>query len=214
MKHLEGIKAISFDFDGTLADSQPAKRAAWREIFEDRNPNDDVVLQKAVDDKVGNRVRILTTTFTNLGEPVEQIPALVSKYSEKFDLAIQRLIIERGLFSGTREMLETLTKTHALYVNSATPLDSVLRLCASLDITSYFRNIYGGPATKIDNYKKIIIAENIMPDELLMISDDVDDMNSAVEFGAKFVGIPNNDNKWIADAIKHPLIAKVADIIV
>ncbi len=214
MKFLEGIKAIAFDFDGTLADSQPAKREAWRVIFDDRPAEHGVVLQKAVDDKVGDRYKILTVTFTNLGEPVEQIPALVAKYSGKFDAAIQRLVVERGLFTGTLAMLQRLHKDMPLYVNSATPEASIVKLCASFGITSYFRGTYGNPATKIDNYKKIVAEHKIAPHELLMVGDGLDDAASAAEFGAKFVGIPNGDNKWAAGAVSHPLVAKVADIIV
>ncbi len=213
MKHLEGIKAIAFDFDGTLADSQPAKREAWRVVFADRDKRDDAVLQKAIDDKVGDRFKILTATFTNLGESAEQIPVLVAKYSAKFDEALQKLVIERGLFPGTLDMLQKLHKTHALYVNSATPEASIVKLCASFGVASYFRATYGNPATKIDNYKKIAVSENIAPHEMLMVGDGLDDASSAQEFGARFVGIPNNDNKWSVDAVKHPLVAKVADII-
>ena len=214
MRYFEGIRAVVFDFDGTLADSQPAKRAAWRVIFDDRPQSHDVVLQKAVDDKVGDRYKILTATFTNLGEPMAQIPALVAKYSEKFDAAIQRLVIERGLFPGTLEMLRGLHKNVPLYVNSATPEASIVKLCASFGITPYFRGTYGNPATKIDNYKKIAAAHDIAPAELLMVGDGLDDAAIAAEFGAKFVGIPNNDNKWVAGAVPHPLVSKVADIII
>lgn len=214
MKHLEGIKAIAFDFDGTLADSQPAKRAAWRVVFDDRPAAHDAVLQKAVDDKVGDRYKILTATFTNLGEGAEAIPALVAKYSEKFDAAIQRLVIERGFFPGTLDMLQKLSKTHPLYVNSATPEASIVKLCQSFGVAHYFKGTYGNPATKIDNYKKIIAAHGIAPAELLMVGDGLDDASSAAEFGARFVGIPNGDNKWTAENVKHPLVSKVADIII
>lgn len=213
MEHLHGIKAIAFDFDGTLADSNVVKRLAWRSVFTDRSEQHNEVLQRIVDAKVGDRFKILEETFIALKEPADSIQMLVERYAAVYEQLVQSDIFKSGLFPGTLEMLQKFTSRIPLYINSATPETPLIKIISALNIANYFKGIYGGPSTKIENLNRISLREGVSPSEILMVGDGFDDLSGARESGCVFVGIANQSNDWARGATQHSVISRVDELV-
>jgi phosphoglycolate phosphatase-like HAD superfamily hydrolase len=206
---MDNIKILVFDFDGTLADSNAVKRNAWRKVFDDRPKEQDLELQKNVDAEIGDRYKILSATFSAVGETSENISGLVKKYADKFNSLVQTGIAGAGLFPGVLEMLADLKKTHKLYLNSATPIVALKTAAQNLKINNYFEGLFGSEFSKVENLRQIADLEKCEPWQMIMIGDGRDDLAGAREFGCDFIGIANESNNWDKEDIGYPVVKNI-----
>jgi phosphoglycolate phosphatase-like HAD superfamily hydrolase len=70
--------------------------------------------------------------------------------------------------------------------------------------------VYGGYGEKIANLRAILAREVILPDELVMIVDGVDDWDAANTIGCRFIGVPDGT----LDSVSYdgPLVGDFDDL--
>lgn len=205
------IRAIVFDFDGTLADSKSVKRDAWRSVFSDRSGADDAVLQHQVDIGIGDRYDILRRTLTLRGVQGMALKKLVDHYADCYGGLVQVGIRKRGLFPGVVQVLDRLHKTYPLYINTTTPDASMRQTLTAFRLTRYFhRRVLGSTSgLKEDNLQRVIHELKLEPSEALMVGDEEGDLAATEAVGARFVGIADHVNRWSVDHFPHPLLKSV-----
>mgnify|MGYP001605815520 FL=1 len=132
------------------------------------------------------------------------------KYAVVFNEVVQYGLANIGFIPGTAETLEQLAQRYRLYVNSATPEDALQQTCRNLGIDKYFEDIYGTPATKEENLRKVMARDTLSGEEILMVGDGEGDRNAAVSCQCFFVGISNEWNGW--KGTPFPLIERIGEI--
>src|SRR3989344_6767593 len=120
-------KIVVFDFDGVIVDSNHVKRNAWFEIFPDSFSISRGQIEETLERMGGyTRFGILRDIFSKKGiGDHEKIETLVNEYAQKFDEQVQSGII---FMPEVKETLPRLAAQAVLYVNSATPHESLRTL--------------------------------------------------------------------------------------
>lgn len=194
------VRVIVFDFDGVLVPgSEAVKRAAWVHVFASRGERAVTHAQEYVTAYMngkGDRFDIIRSVLTRLGEMVENMDEAVGKLSSVFDDFVQKGIADLAVSGATVKVLQDLSSTHTLYVNSATPEVSLIRTIEQLGIRQYFKGVYGRPHTKVSNLVRIGDEAGVSKDEMLFVGDSSGDLFAAREFGCSFIGLANDENGW------------------
>lgn len=111
----------------------------------------------------------------------------------------------------TKDALRKLKERYPLYINSATPDDSLRTTLSLLGIETFFRGIYGGSLGKVENLRLIAHREGVRPDEMIFVGDSAGDMHAAHEFGCHFLAFARiTPLPW---AVTVPTVSSIAEII-
>ena len=193
-------QVVVLDFDGVIVDSNRLKREAFVGLFP--RTEETASLIRSVLDREGPKSRfdILRAILRALGEPNGAVEERVSYYAERYNEEVQRGIAGMGLIPGVGETLRTLSRAYPLYLNSGTYEPALRESVANLNITRFFRAVYGGPAAKADILRKIMAAEKVAGREVAVIGDGEEDRRSALECECLFIGVANEFNGWMAES--------------
>ena len=127
----------------------------------------------------------------------------VAKYSLVYRDEVEKGILRNGFLPGAKEALENLSGNFPLYVNSATPHESLLSVVEKINAAKYFKNIFGRSLSqenhtqydlKVENLREISKLENLSPKEILMVGDAEADEKAAQIFGCKFFKVDSSAN--------------------
>lgn len=179
---------FAFDFDGTLVNSNAIKRAAYDEVLADvaggpvtvarilrESPRDD---RHAVFRKVAEALR---------AEGAPSLPPAEVWIASYSGLCEERVTACPAIPHAV-EVLESLAACHPLYVVSATPEDALVRIVHARGWQGFFRGVYGGPRTKVENLHRVACQEALAPERLVYVGDGAVDREAAETFGCRFLG--------------------------
>ena len=204
------IKAIAFDFDGVIVDSNRLKYDAWFRLFPESEGISVELIQSVLSRIKQTRYDILREIFTQAGRTPQEAGDKVTEYAEHYNTLVQRAIAAGGLIEGVQEGLAALSPHYALYINSATPEEALRQAVARARIDPLIKIAYGTPATKEENLTSIMRKENISNNEIIMVGDGENDYHAAQAIGCFFIGVSNESNNW-ADT-QFPLVTDLRQI--
>lgn len=188
------IRVVVFDFDDTLVRSERVKEEAYVEVFRRLPGAKNFVHEYLAAHREENRFQKITGLVGLLGErgvlPKDEKGALAARYVNEYTVATERAVVAAADMPGARGCLASLVSSHALYVNSATPQDSLNRIVEARGLGEFFRRIYGAPpGTKEEHLGEILAAERAAPIETVVVGDSVKDYDAAHVHGCHFVGV-------------------------
>jgi len=206
MAGYDTIKIIVLDFDNCLIlneetgeGSEEIKDRAWFDVFSEYEPD---VLAPILDEEKlkviggkGDRKDIVEQILKRFEYSESEISDEAIRRCDRFNAIIQDGIKRINVSPATRESLAALSIRFPLYINTATPQGAVLESLRFLDITSFFKSVYGRPGTKISNLQDIIIAESVSPEKILFVDDQQSGYETAKEIGCQFIGIHTKRNR-------------------
>jgi len=207
---------LVWDWDGTLVDTIEYKyHKVWEGVFF----GDKEKYKKAVDflktseGKKMNRYGIIQNVLN-----AEEIDKEVSKYACRYKELSEKFVLNKGVFSGTKEVLEDLyNKGYSMYIVSGGGTDEDMkRMAKEVGIAKYFKDIFGFSSEaskgfgKVENFKKIMEIEsrNNLQD-YIVIGDSISDYEFSKEVGTKFIGFLREYNKWEGYRDKLNLISDI-----
>lgn len=189
------LKVVVFDFDGVIIDSNQLKYDAFFQIFPSNQKIDPIIRNVLEIHREKSRYFIIKRILVKCQQKkyfeIGNLEGEVCFYADRYNSIVEIRAIECDEIEGARESLEELSKHYSLYINSSTPLEPLKRLVGRRGLSGYFKGVYGGPKSKIENLGDILAKEKIQGKEALVIGDGRSDLESARKFGCRFIGIRN-----------------------
>ncbi len=188
------IKAVIFDMDGVIIDSEPFWEEAEIEIFNKYGvPMTLEMCQDMKGRKIDEVVQLMHDKFQFTSIDTKSLTAeIIAK--------MQALISERGTaMSGLIDLLEYLTeKKYRIALASSSKMELITAVTQKLKIESYFEALHSAehePAGKPEPYVYLSTAKalGIAPKNCIAIEDSYLGLLSAKNAGMKTIAIPEKN---------------------
>ena len=182
-------KALAFDFDGTLVDSNTIKRSAFDVCFAEYPEH----LQAIRDycyrfNHTPRWEKFQYVTETILKKPYTE--AVAKELHRRYEEATTQQVIRAPEIPGALAFLRTLPKCPALLLSS-TPDAIIKQIVKARQMDGFFMEIYGAPLDKtarLADYKKM---HALQEHDILFFGDTSEDAASAQKAGWPFVAVAN-----------------------
>lgn len=182
-------KAVIFDFDGVLVDSNLIKTQAFIELFQDYGPRvvASVIKHHRLHGGI-SRVEKIRYAFENfIKAPLVpgHLDRLAIEYSEK----VVEKVVNAGWIAGAEEFLNNNHQNFQLFVISGTPEEELRQIIHRRKMARYFKEILGSPVKKPRHIKNLLLSHDLKPKECVFVGDALTDYNAAADTGLDFIGI-------------------------
>lgn len=180
------LRAVIFDFDGVILDSNDLKTEAFKAVF-GRFPEH---AQAMMAYHYANISQSRYVKFTYL---VQQLlgragdTQLVDELADAFAARLQDGMDRCAFVPGAREMLETLGARVPLFLASVTPEPELLRLLHVHRIRHHFTRVFGCPPWTKPEAVREIVREMEGVEGLVLVGDSAGDQRAAAEAGVEFI---------------------------
>ena len=190
------IKAIIFDFDGVILDSNNLKTKAFKDLYKDIDKND---LKKILDFHKLNaglsRFKKISYFQRNIIRKDYSSREIINK-SKKFSNLVLNKIIKAKYINGAKKFITNNKSKKLLFISSGTPQIELKYISNKKKISIFFDGIYGSPNDKNLHIKNIKKKWDLKNKEILFIGDSIIDLTAASKFKLHFLAIGK-------DLIKH-----------
>lgn len=185
-----GIRAIVFDFDGTLIDSNRLKYDAYFMLFPADNHHARIIRAVLSEIFEQSRFFILEEILRRLGaREKHSLKREVGKLAERYNeivLAGAKTCPEKP---GAEEALKRFVPAYGLYVSSTTPEAALKEVLRFRKWDGYFRAVFGYPHKKPETLRRIIALEKVKSAQVLVVGDGESDRKPAMENGCPFLPV-------------------------
>lgn len=168
-------KNITFDFDGTIADTYHIGLQVLKEMYTLG------YAKKKVSKKDLNEFRKMTNKeiLRYLDIPRWRVPWLVNTYQKRMNQKISNA----DFFPGMLELVTKLKDNFNLFILSSNSLENIVTFfeAKGLNTKDYFKNIYAGKSifSKTRKINKLIEKEKLKKKETIYVGDEVKDIESS-----------------------------------
>lgn len=183
----EGTRAIVFDVDGVIIDSNAVKTDCFRRVFQYLG---DTAVEEVVNYHISNpqlnRYKKIDWVVDNFDLDPSDHSLLYHDFDNLCDQKIRDCEFILGFDSFFRFCEH---RDYELGVSSAMPRQSLLRCLQQFNLLDRFQYVFGSEITKAESLKMISKSTNCLLGNILFLGDSHTDYAAAREVGAQFVGI-------------------------
>jgi len=204
------FRAIIFDFDGTLVQSNQIKRDTLFTVARTLGTTDEQFEQILSDhpryDRFGlyRELLVRTNRTDDLDSNVEKLSNL---YGELTILAIS----QAPEIPGAEKFLKEYSSQIPMYINSATPEEPLNQTVTQRGWAPFFRGIYGRPKSKNDIVDLVRKETGLSAEEILFVGDSLQDLESALDNGCPFLGVAHEPGWHYAFPENVPVLQNYCD---
>src|SRR3989344_7369301 len=166
------IRAVGFDFDGTLimSEEQKAKQmaAVFREKFKVKRGV--ISFYKELMGKALSREDKVKALFKQLLKRKPTAKEL-QEVKEHFGKHYEQILRTCPLFQCTNIIKELKTKVDFIFLLSLEDTKEVRKIAEHCGVGQYFDEILGGPKQKVEHLKHVLKKHHLKPQEVLYIGD-------------------------------------------
>lgn len=199
-------RAVVFDFDGVIVDSNPIKVAALAELYRGHGAAFGAEIAAYYHRHAGvSRDRMFQhIEEVLLGRPVA--PDRIAALSRRFGELVEDAVTACPPIAGALEFVRRHTGAVRLSVASGTPEEELRRIVERRGWTPLFAAVRGSPMHKADVVAEILRTQDLAPAQTVMVGDALTDLESAQRNGLPFVGIvpPGAENIFPAGTHIEP----------
>jgi HAD superfamily hydrolase (TIGR01509 family) len=198
------VKAIIFDMDGVLVDSEPVKAKVWQKVFKKYNVKN---ANKFFKDRIGNPGLLITEELIKLhnlrkspSEILDEIHQDYIEYIKKYPpVPIKNSI----------EFLKSIDRNRYLIgLASSEYMATIVQQLHSVEICDYFDNVFSGKEDVArdkpnpDIYIMVAKKLGLLPSECIAVEDSEVGVLSAKSAGMKVIGFksPNSGKQDLSGA--------------
>ncbi len=183
------IAIIVFDCDGVLLDSVDVKTRAFASLFAEHGQEaaDFMVAYHLAHGGVSRYAKFAHFYRERLGREITEAES--TTLDKRFTAACLDALLKAPMIPGAREFLESNPGGRPLYVCSGAPELELAFIFDHMDLTGYFRGIYGSPTPKAENLARIVAECGAPAQAVLMVGDSGTDLDAARRVGTRFLGI-------------------------
>ncbi|MCP4393051.1 MAG: HAD family hydrolase [Alphaproteobacteria bacterium] len=194
------IKCVVFDLDDTLILSEKRKQQFFYEIVADQDNSkslmDNILNNLTKNDDRFSIVRRFAEACLKGGNK-EEIGLYAEKLANDYSEKVENMVAKCDEVKGAKSLLNRLkSKGVSMSLSSATPEEGLRKSIKKRGWTDYFDNVFGRPATKLENLEKIARLGNFHPSEVVMVGDGDNDRVGAAEFGCHFIGVKSETKRF------------------
>ena len=189
------LKAVIFDMDGVIIDSEPTHMKLENEIY--KKLGIDVTGEEHLS-FVGSTSRYMWETLKNKYKFSETVEELIEYERNKYFKYLNSVECEIKLIEGVKELIEDLYKNGVnLAIASSSPLNVIEAIAKKFQIEEYFEVFVTGDYVKKSKPEPdifIFASEKlgVSPEDCVVIEDSHNGVRAAKKAGMKCVGI-NSD---------------------
>lgn len=189
------IKAIIFDFDGTILESFGVKTAAFTHLFSDYPNHLNAILALHQNHGGISRFEKFEMIYRDiLCEPLSREKK--EELGRQFSGYVYRGVLESPFVEGAKEFLEKYYNKLPLFIASGTPEEEMKSIIKDMGIEKYFKGVYGSPAKKKDIISDIMEKFHFKQGEVIFVGDSADDEEGAKGAGVQFIWQTKENNAY------------------
>jgi phosphoglycolate phosphatase len=180
------IKAIGFDFDGTLVMSESKKTKAMVEVFSEEfgiNKGVKSAYQKLRGKNREEKVKSLFKKFLKRNPTKKELKKVANHFGKHY----QQEMKVCPLFECTNVIKELKTQVKFLFLLTLEEKKEVKKIVKKCGLLKHFDEVLGGPKSKIDNFKHVIKKHQLKPSEVIYIGDSTSDIIASKKMKVKIV---------------------------
>ena len=184
---MTALRAVVFDFDGVIVESEGAKDAAFADLFGRWPDHRDAMLAFHREHRSLPRRAKLEELAHRLGRSGD------APFLDGLSADLSELMLERvgacPLVRGAPELLRELSSRVHVAIASVTPLTDLIELVRRLGIAGSVDAVYGDPPTpKAEAVRTTIDAMGTGPGSVALVGDSPADQDVARVCGVRFIG--------------------------
>ncbi len=194
--HIRSKKAILWDFDGVIIDSEKIRTYGFEKTLEDY-PNDEVEQLITYHKRNGGISRYVKYQYffeeiRNEEVKEKRIRELAERFSE---IMLDQLTDKKVLIEETVAFIKDYRNSFHMHIVSGSDGEELRSLCRSLEIDHLFHSINGSPTPKIDLVKQLLNSQKLQSQECILIGDSINDFEAAENSQVEFFAYNNQDLK-------------------
>ena len=187
------IKAVGFDFDGTLVLSEEKKAREMAKVFREkfRVQRGVPTAYRKVAGTGKNRqekVTLLFRQFLRRKPTRQELRAMDEHFGFHYEQSLHRC----PLMQCTNVLGELKKQVEFLFLLSLENKREVHRIAEHCGLGKYFAEILGGPKSKQENLLHVVKKHQLKPQEVLYVGDSAGDILAAKKVGVKVVVLQKN----------------------
>ena len=176
-----------FDFDGTLVFSNDIKRGGFYHCAKNYKNGKKILKEFFNKNDRFDRYTVFKYLAENVSLDDNEVYQTYQKLLKDYKLYTNKKIINLPAIKGSLELLNQLkNQKKKIYINSATPKDSLLLILNERNLTHYFESVLGLEKSKIENLKFIQKHSKSEKKFMISIGDGIDDFKASNDFKIKF----------------------------
>ena len=180
---------IIFDFDGVILNSHKVKTKAFEKIFENYGKK---ISHKAKNYHLQNIGISRFKKFNFIKKNIIKNSKISNKVlNKKFNLFCMKKINKLNVSIHLLKFFKKNFKSSYLYVSTATPHNTIVKILKTKKIYRYFKKVYGSPSTKVEHINKI--KKNKL--KTFFIGDSKEDYESSIKTKTIFILREHSENK-------------------
>lgn len=189
------IRAVGFDFDGTLIMSEEVKAKEFAKVFLEkfhvRLGVERAYTQISKEGKSRDaKTRALFRRFLKREPTVRELRVIHQHFSEHYKRSLRTC----PLFACTNIIKELKKQVDFLFLLSLEEKKDVVMLLKHCGLYSYFDEVLGGPANKVENLRHVLQKHHVKPSEVMYIGDKTSDVIASRKVHVKMVLVNNKFN--------------------
>ena len=188
---LQRARALVFDFDGTLVDSNPIKRHAFARCFAQFPHQLEEILAYCWNHHHvprGEKFRYVYEQMLRQPYTAE----VANRLHRVFDVATTRPIIEAPEIPGAVAFLRQVCREHLTALLSSTPHEMLATIVAHRGWREYFTILQGAPVNKSQWLRQFQATYRLGAGEIVLFGDTPEDAEAAQAAGVGFVAVASS----------------------
>lgn len=174
------MKAVIFDFDGTIVDSLAAVIRVLEQVTGASEPMSESEVEKLENMSMWQVARAMKLPFY-------KVPTVMLRGRHMFHNHMQSVRVHPGI----AELIEMLHQKVPLFVLSTNRTANIEKYLTWHGLDRYFSRIYGGanPLSKVSKMRELLARESLEPKDVWCVGDEIIDIKSARKTGMSVAAV-------------------------